>query len=62
MEIKNLAFKEYRGWLVQMAKTSFKRKASAEKSKKVDIKVTYKQGMFIKNEAKLVLFGGAAGG
>jgi hypothetical protein len=45
-----------------MAKTSFKRKASAEKSKKVDIKVTYKQGMFIQNEAKLVLFGGAAGG
>lgn len=45
-----------------MAKTSFKRRAATTKQTSRDIKVTYKQGMFIQCEAKLVLFGGAAGG
>jgi hypothetical protein len=45
-----------------MAKTSFKQRAAVAKPKNNDIKVTYKQGLFIQCEAKLVLFGGAAGG
>jgi hypothetical protein len=53
---------ELRGWLIQMAKTNFKRRAATAKPKDRDIKVTYKQGMFIQCEAKLVLYGGAAGG
>jgi hypothetical protein len=45
-----------------MATASFKRRAALEKPKTRDIRVTYKQGMFINCDAKLVLFGGAAGG
>lgn len=45
-----------------MAKTSFKRRAAVAKQQSKDIKVTYKQGMFIQCEAKLILYGGAAGG
>jgi len=41
-----------------MAKTSFKRRAVLSKPKNVEIKVTYKQGLFIQCDAKLVLFGG----
>lgn len=41
-----------------MAKASFKRRAAANKQQSKDIKVTYKQGMFIQCEAKLILFGG----
>jgi PBSX family phage terminase large subunit len=45
-----------------MAKTSFKRQANSVKEKPRKITVTYKQGMFIQCQAKMVLFGGAAGG
>ncbi len=45
-----------------MAKTSFKRNSAKTKQTSKDIKVTYKQGMFIQCDAKLILFGGAAGG
>lgn len=45
-----------------MAKTSFKRRAAVAKQQSRDIKVTYKQGMFIQCEAKIILYGGAAGG
>lgn|GEM_PF-6227081 len=41
-----------------MAATSFKRRAAIVKPKSKDIKVTYKQGLFLQCEAKLVLFGG----
>jgi uncharacterized protein YfaT (DUF1175 family) len=54
--------KEYRGWFFQMAKTSFKRRAATAKPKNQSIDVTYKQGLFIQCDAKLVLYGGAAGG
>lgn len=43
--------------------TSFKRRAAAIKQQQArNIDVTYKQGMFIQCQAKVVLFGGAAGG
>lgn len=45
-----------------VAKTSFKRRAATVKQQSRDITVTYKQGLFIQCEAKLVLYGGAAGG
>lgn len=41
-----------------MAKTSFKRRANTTKQQSKDIKVTYKQGLFIQCEARLVLYGG----
>lgn len=45
-----------------MAKTSFKRQATARKEPIKKITVTYKQGLFIQCNADMVLFGGAAGG